>query len=257
VFYVIQEGDTLLGVAARYGISLDAIRLANPDLKPELLQIGQQLTIPPLTGDNQPLGPMPVSTPIPLTIGNTAWYTTPTGGLWFVGEVVNETDFSVENVRLGVTVYDRDGSVAAQSDGWAAADVLATGEKAPFGMLFGPEVAEMATYDAYLLSSEPVTRDGFWNTDLTITESAGGLEDQVYRLSGTVRNDGDVEANEVTLVVTLYDSNGRITGFLQERLDESLPAGSETAFVLWLAPVGPGSEQHLVAVSGRLQQETG
>jgi LysM repeat protein len=257
VIYVIQEGDTLLGVAARYGISLDAIRLANPDLKPELLQIGQQLIMPPPTSDNQPLGLLPVSTPIPVTIGNTAWYTTPTGGLWFVGEVMNETDFSVENVRVGVTVYDREGSVTAQADGWAAADVLATGEKAPFGMLFGPEVAEMATYDTYLLSSEPVTRDGFWNTDLTITESAGALEGQVYHLSGTVRNDGDVRTDEVTLVATLYDANGRVTGFLQERLVEPLPASSETAYELWLAPVGAGSEQHLVTVSGRLQQETG
>ena len=257
IIYVIKEGDTLLAVAIRHGIPLDAIQLANPGLRPELLQIGQQVILPPPSEDDRPAGFLPSPTPIPLAIGGTAWYTTPTGSLWFLGEVVNETQSPVENVRLGVTVYGQDGKVLGELDGWAAADVVAAGGATPFGLLFAPLPGAMATYDTRLLSSEPVTRDRVWHTELAIATSSGGFEGPVYRVQGSIRNGGDTEAREVTLITTLYDANGRVTGFVQEMLPDVLPPAGEASFDLWLAPVGTGTERYVLTVSGRLPQETG
>ncbi len=44
--YTIQAGDTLTGIAKKFGISLAAIKKANPGIKPEKLSIGQKLNIP-------------------------------------------------------------------------------------------------------------------------------------------------------------------------------------------------------------------
>lgn len=257
IIYVIKQGDTLLAVAIQHGISLDAIRLANPALRPELLQIGQQVIIPPPAEDDRPAGSLPSPTPIPLTIGGSAWYTTPTGGLWFLGEVINETESPVENVRLGVTVFGQDGKSLAELDGWAAADMVAPGEIAPFGILFAPLPGTMATYEIHLLSSEPVTRDLVWHSDLAVTRSNGGFEGTVYRIRGSIHNRGEGEAIDVTLVTTLYNADGYITGFLQETLPEPLAPAGEADFDLWLAPVGPGTERYVLTVSGRLSPETG
>jgi LysM repeat protein len=257
IVYVIEEGDTLLAVAAHYGISLDAIRLANPNLRAELLQIGQQVIIPPPSEENRTNGFLPSPTPLPLVITSTGWYTTPTAGLWLLGEVVNETGTAVENVRLGVTLYGQGGDVVAQRDNWVAADVVASGTAAPFGVLFGPLPETMATYETHLLSSEPVTRDGLWHPDLVVTKSDGGFEDAAYRVSGIVENHGDMEATEVVVVVTLYDGGGQVTGFLRETLPKPLSPAGQASFDLWLAPVGRGTERHTVAVSGRLPQEAG
>jgi LysM repeat protein len=257
IIYVIEEGDTLLAVAAHYGISLDAIRLANPDLRPDLLQIGQQVIIPPPSEENGSPGSLPSPTPLPLAISGTGWYTTPVGGLWFLGEVINETGVWVENVRLGVTLYGHSGEVLTQLDSWAAADVVAAGAAAPFGLLFGPLPETVATYETRLLASEPVTRDTVWHPGLVIKESSGQFDGTVFRIGGMVHNEGEAPAAEVTVVATLYNSSGHITGFLRETLSGMLQPMSQASFDLWLTPAGPGTERYTVTVSGRLQQETG
>jgi len=42
----IDSGDTLLGLAALYGSTLEDILVTNPDLEPERLQVGQKIVIP-------------------------------------------------------------------------------------------------------------------------------------------------------------------------------------------------------------------
>lgn len=47
VRHIVQEGDTLLSIAERYGTTVQAIIDANPDLEnPDWIQIGQELLIP-------------------------------------------------------------------------------------------------------------------------------------------------------------------------------------------------------------------
>ncbi len=44
--HVVKKGETLGGVAARYGVSLSALRAANGGLDPKKLKLGQELVIP-------------------------------------------------------------------------------------------------------------------------------------------------------------------------------------------------------------------
>lgn len=45
--YVVREGDTLSGIAARFGVEEEAVIKQNPDLNPDTLFVGQELVIPP------------------------------------------------------------------------------------------------------------------------------------------------------------------------------------------------------------------
>jgi LysM repeat protein len=45
--YVVREGDTLSGIAARFGVSEDAILKENPLSDRDRLLVGQELVIPP------------------------------------------------------------------------------------------------------------------------------------------------------------------------------------------------------------------
>jgi predicted chitinase/LysM repeat protein len=62
--YTVQPGDTLSGIASRYGTSVGAIAQANGISNPNLIQVGQQLTIP---GGSAPSPGGPVSGPGPVT----------------------------------------------------------------------------------------------------------------------------------------------------------------------------------------------
>jgi LysM repeat protein len=60
--YAVQAGDTLSGIAARFGVSVDDLARANgiADNKRDQLQVGQVLVIPP----RQSSQPVPTATPI-------------------------------------------------------------------------------------------------------------------------------------------------------------------------------------------------
>ncbi len=44
--YLVQPNDTMTRIAARHGVSLDALREANPTVDPVRMQIGQRIRIP-------------------------------------------------------------------------------------------------------------------------------------------------------------------------------------------------------------------
>jgi len=52
ITYTVQAGDTVYGIAEQFGVSPDTVLWANGRLEenPDLLRIGQQLVIPPVTG---------------------------------------------------------------------------------------------------------------------------------------------------------------------------------------------------------------
>ncbi len=58
--YTVKEGDTLAGIAARFGVSLQDLRDANPSLDPSQLSIGQTVRLP---ASND--APAAASTPAP------------------------------------------------------------------------------------------------------------------------------------------------------------------------------------------------
>jgi LysM repeat protein len=42
----VKQGDTMLGIAFRFGISLDELQAANPKVNPRILSVGAVLVIP-------------------------------------------------------------------------------------------------------------------------------------------------------------------------------------------------------------------
>jgi len=53
VIHVIEPGDGLLAIADRYGVTLDEIMAANPDVDPRRMAVGQEVVIPLPGGEAQ------------------------------------------------------------------------------------------------------------------------------------------------------------------------------------------------------------
>lgn len=60
ITHTVEAGETLLGIAAKYGVTLNDIYALNPEVRPQFLQVGQVLHI-----DLGPPTPTPTSTPLP------------------------------------------------------------------------------------------------------------------------------------------------------------------------------------------------
>jgi LysM repeat protein len=92
--YIVQSGDTLGRIALRYGISYLALSAANGILNPNLIYVGQQLTIPGAAGT--PVVPAPTS-------AATAVPTTPSGGSLVYTVVRGDTLWGISQ-KFGVSV---------------------------------------------------------------------------------------------------------------------------------------------------------
>ena len=45
--YTVKAGDTMWAIAQKYGITVDALKAANPTVEPTKMRIGSELVIPP------------------------------------------------------------------------------------------------------------------------------------------------------------------------------------------------------------------
>ncbi|GAB4531338.1 MAG: hypothetical protein Fur0018_19260 [Anaerolineales bacterium] len=95
--YTIVKDDTLLGIAARFGVSLDDLLTANPGIDPRFLTIGLTLTIPLSSNGNQPPSQ---GVQIPLELTSPVCFPLPDSSRWCVVQVFNRQDFPVASVTL-------------------------------------------------------------------------------------------------------------------------------------------------------------
>lgn len=94
--YIVQRGDTLFLISIRFGVSQAAIIAANGITNPNLIFVGQRLTIP--SGSPSPVPPTPVPTsPAPVPTATTV----PTSGTYTVKS--GDTLWGI-SVKFGITV---------------------------------------------------------------------------------------------------------------------------------------------------------
>ncbi len=253
IIYVVQKGDTLLGIAAQFGVSVEAIQEANGIVDPRRLQIGQELVIPQEEGD-QTSPPTPTPTAVPYAIENVGLYETPAGGLWLLGEMHNITTADIEQVQVEVSLQDERNQVLARATAFTALDIIPSGGRAPFAVLFREPPPAFAKYQAIALSAVMVARLGTAYRDLAVVNHQGEAREGLsyYVVTGEVRNTGQSEAESVTVIITAYDPAGLVTGIRAIDLTASVLApGQSVPFQANLSPAGNEIVTYTVQVQGR------
>lgn len=239
VIYVIKKGDTLLPISRKFGVTVKEIQEANGITDPRRLQIGQEIIIPVRPGEGEPTV-VPTPTPVALQIQGLAFHRTPVDSLWCLGEVVNLSGRPAEEVQVEVSLHDEQGQLLASGAVFTQLDVLAADGRAPFAILYDAPPASFAQYQTRILGGVPSTHLGPRYPDLVVTEDRGQwLDDGNYQVRGEVHNSGQVDAEQVVVVVTLYDKEEHVVGARTVAIPAGVfLSGAMAPFEVTLTPLG-------------------
>lgn len=236
MLYTVRLNDTLAGIAARYGVTVEALLAANPGVRPTALTVGSQLVIP--------LGSVPVDptpTPLPLAVWSPKCWPEAGGGLWCLAVVRNEYDETLENLAALFTLLDAQGQEQAAQIAYAPLNILPPGQAMPLGVHFAPPVALPAEVRVQVLTAiRLLPGDARYLRatldNLTVALDASG---RLARLVGRVVLEEERSAAQVWVLAVAYDAGGTPVGYRRWEAQEPLAAGESLTFTFTLASLGP------------------
>jgi LysM repeat protein len=221
--HIIQEGDTLLGIAIQYGLELDDILVTNPGLNPRFLTVGDSLIIPSAEGGTEG-AILPTATALPIRIVDVRCFSGLDGGQWCLTHAEYPGGETIENISVRIEQVDRNGDVVNSGIAYAPLNLLPPGEIAPLAVYFDPPIPEYQSITTEVLGA-------VFNTD--IGERYAGLQVEVLssnpasdRLSWTV--DGEVRISSLTqgqkyrlgVLVLALDERDQVLGFTKWEPDQ-------------------------------------
>lgn len=262
VIHIVQPGETLIDIAQQYGITLDALQVANGVLTPETLQIGQRLIIPigetALQSASSGAILLPTPTPLPVSVQGAALYETPAGSVWVLGEVFNPGSTSLENTQVRVTLLDASGAEVASGTAFAALDVIPIDGRSPFGVLFVSPPPGATAFVVTAIRAEASTEPGNRYMPIAVTSQQTAMDGLQFSVAGSIANQGPFDTTSVSVVLTTYDAEGRVTGYRQTNVgDGTLAAQAVAEFNISLAsngPLGVAPADYTIFAQGRTAQ---
>ncbi len=231
----VEAGDTLIGIAARYGVTVEDLQELNEISDPRGLQIGQRLAIPVrriLEEDANPVRARHELRRVAVAVDglDTAWV---------MGEVVNLDTVPVEQIRVAARLQTADGTEMVRRTALAVRHITPPGKAAPFMFRLG-EVSQTAHGWTLAVASIKPAHIGGYATELSV----GNLRFEpqpsgTVLVSGLVTNHESVTVVDPEVVVTALDAQRRVTAVRAMLPDERvLVPGGEVVFEGALIPLG-------------------
>lgn len=186
-------------------------------------------------------GPDPTDTPSPALPETPVCYEAPENNILCLGQIENQSSGDLMRVAVLVALLDRDGIPFREQEVIISQRVIPAGEMAPYHALFAFE-SEPPAADLYggviatLLRAENSGSERL--KALVVQGDHGEEEGGHYVVSAQVYNPDLADMDDVRLVVTLYNGQGRLAGYRVLQL-ESLAAGARVPVRVEVAAV-PG-----------------
>jgi hypothetical protein len=164
-----------------------------------------------------------------------------------VGEVWNQGTANATFVKAVASFYGLDDRLVAVEWGYAWADRLAPGARAPFALKLALPAAEIDRWNVWV---DGQTTDQPVEGDLRV-EGIESLVDEgaVATISGVVRNAGSVPMGAIEVAVTVYDAEDRVLNVGWTGLDRDLAANEAAPFTIEIETV-PEASRFALYVQG-------
>jgi LysM repeat protein len=236
VTHVVAAGETMLGIAIDFGVSLEALQAANPTVEARFLSIGTVLVIPPpeggLAAAATHLAPLP---PAPVDLSQPICYPTGSAGLYCLVEAHNPNNRPLNGVSVRFILAGADGLPFASQTAFGALDLIPPGGVVPLAALFAPMPTQRVAATGLELQSAILVSEPLSTTQavvLDVSAAPGAVLDGRWTVAGRVRNPSTQPLPSAWVLLSVYDASGRLTGFRKQALANGIGAGETRQFTI-------------------------
>ena len=236
--YIIKAGDSMSVIANKFGVKLDDLQAANPEISPNAMSVGQVLKIP---SNPENLSGEPTPTPAPFVVQQIACYPTADKGMWCFVLAYNDSSDFMENLSAQVTLVDSNNTFIASQAALLPLNILPPNTSLPMAVFFPPDVPLEAQPQVQILTAIRLLPNDERYIPATINNTfvqvnANGHSAQV---SGQVLSQSQTSAaQQVWVAATAYDEAGRVIGVRRWESTESLSTGGSLPFEFLISSIG-------------------
>lgn len=228
--YEVHANDTLLSIAYYYGVTLEDLIAANPDIDPALMAIGTKLVIPP-SREATGTAAAPTPTPFGVTSSEINCVKSATGGLHCFVLLENERKNPAANLTGEFKLYNSTGDELGSRVVTLALRQLEPGARIPFYTYFAPPLEKGTQVFFNLLTATRAENDNAAIRPLVVkiddlSIPAAGVS--ALATGSVVLEVGDANARGITLVAVAYDASGNVIGL--RRVEEELSLAPQTPY---------------------------
>jgi len=248
LYYSVGEEDDMFGIALRYGISLEALKTANPNVNPYFMGVGMQLLIPitptPMVATPTPQTSQPTATATSTAVLSlqTDCYRDAAGGVICFVLAQNLSEKPIENPTALVTLSGVSTEYSQTQTAILPLNLLPAGAALPLVTYFQPPTPEqytaMAQADFWLPVPEEDTR--YLEASLEDLQTEISADGRFAKVNGQVAlADPTQQASSVWLLATAFSQDGSVVGIRRWEAPQPIPAGQAIPFSFTVYSMGP------------------
>jgi hypothetical protein len=207
----------MFGIALRYGVTLEELKAANPDVNPNFLSVGAVLVIPQ-SRTPQPSAEPVASTPAPVELSPVHCTPEQDGGAWCFLQAYNPQNTALESVSAMVRLTDEKAQKILTRPAYLLLDRLPAGESLPLQVYFPPEdtaqLSRPLLAGADLLTALPGAEDGRYLPLKLDKQVVKISEDGLSASAGLEVSLGleNSKAARLWVLAVAYDAQGNVIG---------------------------------------------
>jgi hypothetical protein len=235
--YTVQKGETMSGIALKFGVAIDELIAMNPEISPNAMSVGTILKIP-----SNPINPSGESTPTPVafTVEQVQCYPTTNKGMWCFVLAHNDFPNFMENITAQVSLVDSNNQFIATQAALLPLNILPPNISLPLSVYFPPDAPVDAKPQVQILTAIHLSPNDPRYLPATVNNTLVQIDADGHfaNITGEVRLPAESNAATQTWVAAVaYDESGRVVGVKRWEGGGIQPGGS-LQFEMTVASLG-------------------
>jgi len=169
-----------------------------------------------------------------VSILNDQKYVGDDGSLHIVGEIQNDLNAPLNQINIKATLYDVNNQIIVTKETSSLVNTIMPTMKGPFDFIItGSESKQVDSYtlDINYKVSAPKSQE----IDITSSELSRDKLNNLM-ITGTVTNNGEITANTIAIIATLYDKDGNVAAVSRVHPEPDYLRVDEQTFFLVTVP---------------------